>query len=739
MKEQTSPIIGKSVQRIDAFAKVTGQAKYSGDYEMPGMLHMKVLFAERPHARIVSIDTSQALALEGVSAVFTAADVPNNEYGLQKQDQPVLCGPGSSKAGADVARFVGDQVAIVVAESAHIADQARKLIRVEYEDLPVVSDAQKAMQPDAVLVHPELGDSNVCVHDRIRKGDIEAGFKQADVIIESDYELPVQEHAYMEPEAGVGYIDEEGRITIMCAGQWVHEDQAQIAHALGLPKEKIRVIYPAIGGAFGGREDMSIQIILALATWKTRKPVKIVWSRRESIIGHGKRHAMSAHARWGATKDGKLVAAEMTFVADAGAYMYTTNKILGNTTIVCSGPYFIPNVKVDTYGVYTNNVPGAAFRGFGSPQGLFVAEMQMNKLAEALKMDPVEIRIKNALDSGDTLNVGTPPMDRVSAQEVIEAAAKKANWVRVANKWMKPKLDTASSANKVRGIGVAAGFKNIGFSFGYQENSWAKIELNGIDKIEKAFLYQAGADVGQGAHTAMVQIAADTLGIPFEQVEMVASDTATSENSGSASASRLTYMAGNAVLGAAKLALEKWKAGERPAVGEYTHLPPLTTPFDEETGYGTPNFCYAYTAEAVEAEVNLDTGQVSVLRVVSANDVGRAINPMQVSGQIEGAVVQAQGYALMENFVTRDGKVLTDGLSTYLIPTICDIPQEIDSVILELPDTISPLGARGVGEPPFLCFAPAVIAAIHDATGVWINRIPATSQRVFEALQKNRK
>jgi len=730
-------MIGQSVEKIDAFSKVTGAAKYSGDLTMPGMLFAKTLFAERPHARILNIDLSGANSIPGVDVILTAKDVPVNEYGLQKPDQPVLCGPGSAKPGSDIVRFVGDQIAFIVAQSAEAAEKAMNAIRVEFEDLPVISDPVAAMQSGSHLIHPEISESNICVHDRIRKGDIEAGFSSADVIIEGDYGLPFQEHAYMEPEAGLSYIDEEGRITVKCAGQWTQEDQHQIAHALGLPPEKIRVIYAAIGGAFGGREDMSIQITLALAAWRTGKPVKTVWSRRESMIGHGKRHAMTAHAKWGATKEGKLVAAEMEFIADAGAYFYTTNKVLGNTTIVSTGPYAIPNVKVDTYGVYTNNIPTAAFRGFGGPQGIFVAEMQMNKLAQTLGMDPVELRMKNALRKGDTLDVGTEPIDRISALETIEAAAVKAGWSHDGARWTSPEIHRSTSPRKARGIGFAAGFKNIGFSFGYQENSWAKIELLGKDEIEKAVLCIAGADVGQGTHTAMAQIAADTLGLPFEKIQVVASDTATSESSGSASASRLTYMAGNAVLGAAKAALEKWHNEERPTIAEYTFLARQTTPFDEETGYATPNFCYAYAAEAAEVEVDLDTGSVQVLKIVAASDVGRAINPKMVAGQIEGAVVQAQGYALMENFRMRDGKVLTESLSNYLIPTIMDIPGKIDPVILELPDPNSPLGARGVGEPPFLPLAPAVMAAIHDAAGIWIDKLPASSETVIKAIKNH--
>ncbi|HUV16581.1 MAG TPA: molybdopterin cofactor-binding domain-containing protein [Pelolinea sp.] len=730
-------IVGKSTKKLDALAKVTGSAKYSGDLSLPGMLYAKTLFAERPHARIIDIDITEAKKIIGVVEILTAKDVPVNEYGLQKPDQPVLCGPGSTKSGTDIARFIGDQIAVAIAEDAQIAEKAVKAIKVTFKDLPVISNPLSGLEPDAYPVHPEISESNICLHDRIRKGDIDKGFSDADVVIESDYSLPHQEHVFMEPEAGLAYIDDEGRITVTCAGQWTHTDQEQIAHALNLPIDKIRVVYAAIGGAFGGREDMSVQITLALATLKTGKPVKMVWSRRESMIGHGKRHPATVHAKWGATREGKLVAAEMKFIANAGAYLYTSNKVLGNTTIVCTGPYSIPNVKVDTIGVYTNNVPSAAFRGFGAPQGIFVAEMQINKIAAALGIDPVEIRMRNALRPGNTLDVGTEPIDRITAKEVIEAAAKEAGWqIKPGTSWQKPEIKNSLEKQKKRGIGFAAGFKNIGFSFGYQENSWARIELIGESKIEKAILYQAGADVGQGAHTAMMQIAAEALGIPLRRMEIRASDTANSGNSGSASASRLTFMAGNAIIGAAKIALENWQKEDRPAIGEYTYLAPKTTPFDEETGHSLPNFCYAYAAQAVEVEVDPLTGKVQILKVTSGNDVGKAINPKMILGQIEGAIVQAQGYALIEDFRVKDGLVLTDSLSNYLIPTIMDIPDKINPVILELADPNGPYGAVGVGELPFLPLAPAIIAAIYDATGVWINRIPATPEFVYSEINK---
>ncbi len=728
--------IGKSAPRVDARDKVTGRALYSGDLVRPGMLHMKTLFAGHPHARVISIDSAPALALPGVVAILTAADVPVNEFGLQWKDQPVLCGPAplpSEKwAGvrADIVRCEGDRVALIVAETEAIADKARELVHVEYEDLPAVYDAAAALKPEAPRLHPERGDSNICVWDKIRKGDVEAAFARADVIVEGEYHTPYQEHAYLQPEAGLAYLDEEGRITVECAGQWTHTDREQIAHALGLPEEQVRVIYPAIGGAFGGREDMSVQILLALAAMKLKRPVKIVWSRKESILGHGKRHPMALKTKWAATKDGKLLAAETTVLADAGAYMYTSNKVLGNCTITATGPYSIPNVREDVMGIYTNNVPTAAFRGFGAPQALWMAELQMDKLAEKLGLDPVDFRHRNALRDGDTLNVGTQPPGGVSIVKCIEAARDKFIWNEKKSAIPNPR------STMVRGRGFACGFKNVGFSFGYQENSWARIEIHGKTEMEHVVVWHAGAEVGQGAHTVMAQFAAETLDVPFEKITMVTSDSATMGNPGSASASRMTFMSGNAIKGAAQAALDRWKAEDRPAVAEYTYLAPKTTPFDKETGYSVPNLSYAYVAQAVELEVDLETGFIKILRVVSADDVGHAINPGLVQGQIEGAVVQAGGYALTENFISRDGHILTDQLSTYLIPTILDIPDAVESVILEIADPNGPYGVRGVGELPFLPLAPAIAAAVHDATGVWFSEFPLTPERILRGLGK---
>lgn len=733
--------IGKVIARVDADAKVTGEALYPGDFNFDNQLYMKTLFSEKPHAIIKKVDISVAEKIPGVILILTAKDVPNNGYGLGVPDQPVLCGPGSDKPFANVVRCVSDQIALVIAENEDIATTAIKAIKVDYEDLPVITSPEEALRDGAIQIQPDHKD-NVLLHLIIRNGDVEQAFQNSDVIIEGTYHTPVQEHAYLQPEAGVSYVDEEGRITVVVAGQWIHEDQEQIAHSLNLPLDKIRIIYPAIGGAFGGREDMSVQIILALATLRLSemgidRPVKTIWSRQESIIGHHKRHAYTIHAKWGATKDGKILAAEVKLEADAGAYAYTSTKVQGNATLMCTGPYEIPNVKVDSYSIFTNNVPGGAFRGFGGPQGAFAAEMQINKLAEKLNMDPVEIRMRNLMKEGSKLSVRSSLPSVVSLPEVVERCALKAGWKKnQKGNWSHPGLKSQISKSKIKGLGFACGYKNIGFSFGANEGAWATIELIGKAEIEKVILHHAGAEVGQGSHTIFCQMAAEAVGVPQEMVSLVASDTSSSDNSGSVSASRMTFMAGNSIIGAAKLALEKWRNEERPAIGRYRYNAPKTTPFDKETGECYPNIAYGYVAEAIEAEVDVETGEVHLSKVYCADDVGKAINPQLVMGQIEGSIVQAAGYGLMENFIQEKGYVKTSQLSTYLIPTVLDIPDQIETIIIENPDPNGPWGARGVGEMPYIPLVPAISSAIHSATGVWMEQFPMTSENVLRNLGK---
>ncbi|MCX7839290.1 MAG: xanthine dehydrogenase family protein molybdopterin-binding subunit [Anaerolineae bacterium] len=718
--------LGQSLTRLDARAKVTGDALFPGDVNIPGQLWMKVLFARRPHARIKRLDISKAQAAPGVVYVFTARDVPVNEFGLGAKDAPVL--------NNDEIRWVGEKVALVVAETEKQAEHARDLIEVEYEDLPPITDPREAMKPGAYQVHPHYP-GNIIKHIPIRKGDVEQGFAQCDVIVESEYHTPYQEHAYLQPEAGVAYIDEQGRVTVIVGGQWTHEDQSQIAHALALPLDQVRVIYPNVGGAFGGREDMSVQIILALAAYKLRRPVKIIWSREESIIGHHKRHPMWIKHKLGATRDGKLVAAQIQIISDAGPYVYTSAKVLGNAAFGAAGPYEIPNVRVDAYTVATHNIVTGAFRGFGAPQAHFAAETQINKLAEKLGMDPVELRLKNVLREGSLLSTQTPlPGGTVSLPQVVSECAEKFGWSK--RSAVSGQQSAVSGRRSAVGVGFACALKNIGFSFGYQENAWAKVELHGGAEIEQVIVYHAAAEVGQGAHTVLAQIAANALNVPIEKIEMRVADTAMTESSGSVSASRMTYIGGNAVKGACELALKKWHDEERPAIAEYKYLAPKTTNFDPETGKSKPNIAYGYVAQAVEVEVDTETGFVRVVRVTCADDVGKAVNPRMIEGQIEGAVVQAQGWTIQENFITKDGYVLTPNLSTYLIPGVLDVPERVDSVILEYPDSDGPWGVRGMAEMPFIPLAAAIIAAVHDATGVWFDEFPLTPWRVLEKIKR---
>jgi CO/xanthine dehydrogenase Mo-binding subunit len=715
-------LIGVSVPRPDALGKVTGAAQYPADLARPGMLRLHVVFAERPHARIRRVDPSAALAHPGVVAVLTAADVPYNALGLIDADQPALCG--------DVVRFVGDRVALVAAESGEAARTGARLVVVEYEDLPAVTNPRAALAPGAPLVHERLG-TNLLLHLPIRKGNVAQAFAEADVVLEGKFATTWQEHAFLQPEAGIAYVDDAERVVIETAGQWLHEDRRQIAKMLQLPEERVVVRYAAIGGAFGGREDLSIQHLLALAAWKLRRPVALIWSREESMVAHHKRHPMQVRCRWAARADGTITAVEAEVLADGGAYASTSVEVTKVATLFASGCYAVPNIAVDGYAVYTNNVPCGAFRGFGAPQAQFAAEIMVTRLAGALGIDPVELRSRNLYREGSLEPTQQPLPPGVSALPVFERCVAEA---RERFGYGQPRAQP-SEPHLRRGIGITSGIKNVGYSFGYPEQSTATVELFGTAELERARVRIGAADVGQGAHLALRQIAAETLGLPLERVEMVTDDSAEAPNAGSASASRMTLMGGRAVREAALAARAKWSASEEyyaEATSQYH--PPATTMLEEGTGRGRPNYCYGYAAQAVEVEVNTLTGQVRVLRVISVHDVGQAINLQQVEGQIEGCLAQALGYALLEDFQMRDGRVLTPYFSSYLLPTVLDMP-EIIPIVLELADPNGPYGARGVAEMALVPFAPAVAAAIHDATGVWLTRQPMTPERVLAALQ----
>ena len=739
--------VGATPLRLDAHDKVTGAATYPADRFPADALVGKVVFTDQPHARLTRLDVRAAEALPGVIAVFTGRDVPVNEYGLTMFDQPVFISvehTGRSTVRCDVSRWEADHLAFVVAETKEAADAAARAIDVEWEQLPILADLDEALADDAILLHPENDlPTNSYTNYKIRKGDMDAGWAQAAAVVEATYEVPYQEHAYLQPEAGLSYVDDDGRVTVEVAGQWTHEDREQIAHALGLPDDRVRVIYPAIGGAFGGREDTSIQIVLAVAAQQLHargedRPVTVQWSREESIVGHHKRHRGRIHAKWGADADGKIVAIQSEAWLDAGAYNYTSNKVLGNCHLSQAGPYEVPNAHIDSHAVYTNAVPGGAFRGFGGPQGSFVAEMQMNRLAEALGIDPIEIRRRNTLRDGSIGITQAPLPPGVTLPEVIDACAEAAQFdepMRDAEPFSPFATLAPATDDLLRGRGFACAYKNVGFSFGFPERCEAEIILHGDgDTPEWAEFFHAGADVGQGAHTAFVQMAAEATGLPIEAVKATFSDTSTTGDSGSASASRLTFMAGNSILGAAEEAEKAWRNGDRPAVGFFRYVPPPTEALDPETGICQPNFSYGYVAQAVEITVDRRTGHIVVDRVVSTHDVGKAINPELVVGQIDGGLAQAHGYTLSERLRVAEGRVLNPRLSTYLIPGIGDMPTQIDAVVLELADPRGPWGARGMAEMPMMAYAPAVLSALHDATGVWFDTFPLTPDVVLERL-----
>jgi CO/xanthine dehydrogenase Mo-binding subunit len=709
--------IGTPHKRHDAHDKVTGAARYPADLIRPDMVRLKCVFARRAHARIVALDVAAALAVPGVVAVLTAADVPHNRYGLIDADQPVLCD--------DVVRHYGDRVALVAAESDEAAARGAALVRVTYEDLPAVTDARMAMAAGAQRVHADR--DNVLLRQKLRRGDAAAALAAADVVLSGTFTTSWQEHAYLQPDAAIAFVDDAGRLVVETAGQWLHEDRRQLAEIFALSEDEVVVRYAKIGGAFGGREDLSVQPLAALAAWKLRRPIALRWSREESIIGHHKRHPFTIEATWGARADGTVTAVEATLLADGGAYASTSVEVLKGAMTFACGPYEIANVAVEGIVCYTNNVPSGAFRGFGSPQAHFAAESMIARIAEALGLDPLQVRRTNLYREG-SINASGSVMPRgVSAVPVLDRCIQEA-----ADRIPRIALAQTARGTERRGVGFANGVKNVGYSFGFPEQATASVTLQVLDGVRGANVRIGAADVGQGVHLILRQIVAETLAVPLETVTIVTDDSAEAPNAGSASASRMTLMAGRAVKDAAELALRNLATtGDGSATVQYR--PPRTTPFDE-LGQSEPHYCYGYVAQAVEVAVDTATGNVRILKVVSVNDVGRAINRQQVEGQIEGCVAQAIGYTLCEDFRIAEGRILTPNFSTYLLPTALDVPLEIFPVIMETPDPNGPFGARGMSEMPLVPFAAAVAAAIHDATGVWLSDLPFTPERVLAAL-----
>lgn len=717
--------IGRSIPRVDGFDKVTGKALFPGDLQMDGQVYLKVVFARRPHARILALDPTTALRVPGVLTVLTAGDVPVNRYGIEISDQPVLC--------ADKVLFYGDRIALVVAESEQVAARAAGLIWVEFEDLPVLDSPQAALAPGAPTLHVEKPD-NVLVSYQIERGDVEAGFLQSDLILDHTYRTGAQEHAYLQPDAGLAWIDRDGCLVVKSAGQWAHDDRRQIAEVLGLEEERVRIEYAHIGGAFGGREDLNIQVCLALAAWKVGRPVKAVWSREETTIGHPKRHPMQIRHKWGVSRHGKILAQQIEIIADAGAYASTSPSVLSTTVMLCSGPYEAEHVRVQARSVYTNNPVSGAFRGFGAPQAVFSAEAHMSRLARELSLDPVELRMRNLVQEGSTLATAGRLPPGVSARETLKAAAHAAGWENGSGFWKAPAVSQPADPNKRVGIGIAAGWKPMGYSLGWQEEATVKLELIGGAEIDQVWVSAPVADLGQGVHTLICQIVSQALHLPMERVILRPTETKNQPSVGPSSASRLTLMAGNALIEACGKALTAWNNEERPAVVTHTYKAPKTFDFGELSRSHNASFAIGFLAQIAILEVDIETGQIGIQRLISAHQVGKALNPQALTGQIQGGAIQGLGWTSQENFIVREGMPLTTEMSTYLIPTVMDVPVDFETILLENPNPTGPWGAVGIGEMPLLGVAPAVRDALQNAIGIWSDQIPIPPERIWGLL-----
>jgi xanthine dehydrogenase molybdenum-binding subunit len=736
-------VIGAPRPPLDAVAKVTGAARYADDYTFPGMLFGATLRAGLPHARIRRIDVSRARTLPGVHAALTHADVPGaKNHGLFVDDWPVLC--------YEKVRYVGDAVAIVAADTPEIAQRAMELIEVEYERLPVVASAMAARQPDAPLVHETWPTGNLLKHIQVRRGDAASGLAEADVVIERTYHTPSVEHLFMEPECAIARVTTDDRIEVYVGSQIPYADRRQIAASLGVPEAQVRVVGALIGGAFGGKEDIMGQIHAALLAKATGRPVKILYSRRESLLVHPKRHAAVIRVRLGAKRDGRLTAFEAELVGDTGAYASLGEKVMTRATTHASGPYDIPHVQVDCYAMYTNNPPAGAFRGFGVTQSCFAVESAMDEMAHELGLDPFELRRLNVLRVGSTTCTGQVLRESVGLLECLD-------WVR--QRMAQEESAVSDSPSRKRAWGLAVAYKNTGLGGGADDRAEVEIEVldNGMVEIRTS-----SAEVGQGLPGVLAAIVAEELGLPYERVRVLLSDTDLTPDGGPTTASRQTFVAGNAARRAAQ------KMGELLAlvVGERLDAPPDSLTFQDghisagarvvEIGQAArwaraegrePRLRYVYAApktvplgqggdmhvgfgfaaHAALVEVDTSTGEVKVLKVVAAHDVGRALNPLALKGQVEGGIVMGIGQALSEEFVVEDGVPQTDRLACYSIPTTLDAPEIIQHLVEEELST-GPFGAKGVGELPSIPIIPAITNAIYNAVSVRVTRLPASTQ-----------
>ncbi len=748
--------VGLSVTRVDAEDKVRGTARYVDDLTFPDMLHAAFVFPGVAHARLKSVDPSPALDMPGIHAVVTAADIPGeNQVGCVDKDQPLL--------PEDKIRYTGDAVAVVVADTPALAREAALAVRVDLEELPAVFDAEEAMGPDAPFVH---SGGNTFLHFKVRKGDVARGFEEADVVIERAFHTYHQEHSYLEPMGVIAVPEEGGSITIYGTMQCPYYVQKAVATVLGVSLSRVRVRQTVTGGGFGGKEDAPSEICAcaALAAWKTGRAVKLIHTREEDFYRSSKRHPMSVSFKLGATTDGRLTAAEIRVVADAGAYSTLSPVVIFRTTAHATGPYEIPNVKTDAYGVYTNRQTTGAFRGFGQPQTIFANESVLDEMAERLGMDPMEIRLKNCLAVGKHTATGQLLTESVGLPETLEKARDVSGWVE------KRKIYAGDDGRIRRGIGVGSIY--YGVSLGAKglllDASGAHLNVYRDGSVRIAV---GGTEMGQGLLTVLSQIAADSLGAPIESIHVDLVDTSVVPDSGPSVASRTTLMTGNAVIDAATklkatmgevaadmlgvstdsiefrnghilggdrsltfadLANECWLRNVNTAAEGWYAAPKST--FDEN-GQGDAYAVYSYATHVAEVEVDTETGEVHLVRVTAAHDVGRILNPVTLEGQIEGGVLQSAGMGLYEKMKTNGGDITTPDFSTYIIPTAMDVP-EIESVFIEARYSKGPFGAKGIGETPAMPGAVAIANAVTHATGIRFHELPVTAEAVRLALSR---
>ena len=749
-------VVGTVQVRADAADKVTGKAVYTDDIEFPGMLHARVKRAMVPSARVLSINIQKAKDLPGVQAVLTADDLTSeHNHGLVIFDWPVLVG-----VGEDV-RTVGDSLAIVAADTREIASLALDLIDVELEPLPVVSDPVQARLAETRQIHAS---GNLLKHIKVRKGDLDEGFASADVILEHTFHTPMHDHAFIEPECSIARPVADGRMEIYVGSQIPYSDRSQTARVLGVADEKVHVIGQLIGGGFGGKEDITGQIHAALLAQKTGKPVKLLFDRYESLLVHPKRHATQIRVKVGATIDGSLTAVETELYGDTGAYASLGEKVMTRATTHSSGPYAVPHVKADCYAMYTNNPPAGAFRGFGVFQSAFAVESLIDMLAEQLGLDRVELRRKNALRVGSVTNTGQVLRSSVGLVECIDKV--EAEMLRLGGPDPFAPKSVEGEAHLCRAWGFAVAYKNTGLGGGAPDKAGAEVELirDGTFQVRTA-----SAELGQGLPTVLRSIAAEELHQSSEFVTVLLSDTDLTPDGGPTTASRQTYVTGNAVRYAARAlnelvtshlsehfdvspeqilfieglaqvgeqkipfakVAEIMHADGRPPMAAFTYWAPATKPLGQG---GDMHFAFSFAAQAAEVEVNTLSGEVTVLRVITANDVGYAINPLGLQGQIEGGVVMGVGHALIEGFFTDQGRVVTDRLAKYRIPSITHTP-EIISFVVEHPTEDGPYGAKGVGEIVIIPTAPAITNAIYNAVGVRVDRLPVDQAEILKEME----